>query len=242
MTQARFLQTEVPRGNDDSDAAIARRIADGDRTAFATLMRRHNRRLYRVARATLRHDGDAEDALQEAYIAAYRAIGSFRGEASLSTWLTRLVLNACFARRRRDARRQALVPIVSGEAEADTQALAVRDPAAGPERDHYRSEMRALIERSLDALPESFRTVFVLRSVEELTVEETARCLGIPEETVRSRHFRARSMLRNALAHEVEAAERDVFDFGAGRCDRMVAAVLAALDRRTPIPASPTTE
>jgi RNA polymerase sigma factor (sigma-70 family) len=208
------------------ELAIARRIASGDRAAFEWLMRHHNRRLYRLARSALRDDAEAEDALQDAYLSAYRSIGQFRGDASLATWLSRLVLNECLGRLRRNARRQNVIPIVTSE-DMDTTAADDRD---FPDKALVRVEMRALIERKLDELPEDFRLVFVLRAVEELSVEEAAAVLGIPEATVRSRHFRARSLLRESLAREIDVAERDLFDFGGAHCDRIVAAVNARLD------------
>ncbi|HEX6363371.1 MAG TPA: RNA polymerase sigma factor [Albitalea sp.] len=215
----------------EDDAALAHRVAAGDRLAFQALMRRYNRRLFRLARATLRDDAEAEDALQEAYLAAHRAIGGFRGEASLATWLSRLVLNECLGRLRRHARRRNVVPIVPLDAEVEREVLMTEAHDAGaPDMAAGRAEMRELLERKLDELPEDFRTVFVLRAVEELTVEETAQVLGIPEATVRSRHFRARGLLREALAREIDLAERDLYEFGGRHCDRLVARVLARLD------------
>jgi RNA polymerase sigma-70 factor (ECF subfamily) len=221
----------------DDDPALARRVAAGDVPAFERLMRRHNRRLYRLARATLRDAHEAEDALQEAYLSAYRAIGQFRGEAALATWLSRLVLNECLGRLRKQARRDNVVPMLrSGDGAGDEATLeaerdAMDSPAAErPDQALGRAEMRALIERKLDELPEVFRVVFVLRCVEELSVEETAQCLGIPEATVRTRHVRARSLLREALAQDIDLAERDVFSFDGARCDRIVAQVLARRD------------
>jgi RNA polymerase sigma-70 factor (ECF subfamily) len=212
----------------DDDPSIVRRVAAGDRSAFELLMRRYNRRLYRLARAALRDPTEAEDALQEAYLSAYRLMGQFRGEAALSSWLSRLVLNECLGRLRRSARRHNLVPIMSSDSEIDINGMASRDSDL-PDKVLGRAQMRMLLEQKLDALPESFRVVFVLRSVEELSVEDTAQSLGIPEETVRSRHFRARSLLRESLAQELDLAERDVFEFGGAHCDRIVAKVLTRL-------------
>jgi RNA polymerase sigma-70 factor (ECF subfamily) len=212
----------------DDERSIVRRVAAGDRSAFELLMRRYNRRLYRLARAALRDQTEAEDALQEAYLSAYRLMGQFRGEAALSSWLSRLVLNECLGRLRRSARRHNLVAIVSSDSAVDINAMASRDSDL-PDKILGRAQMRALLEHKLDALPESFRVVFVLRSVEELSVEDTARSLGIPEETVRSRHFRARSLLRESLAQELDLAERDMFEFGGAHCDRVVCKVLARL-------------
>ncbi|SAL25204.1 RNA polymerase sigma factor [Caballeronia cordobensis] len=220
----------------DDDMSLARRIAAGDRSAIELMMRRHNRRLYRLARATLRNDAEAEDALQDAYLHAYRSMSQFRGDARLSTWLSRLVLNECFARLRRSARRQNVIPIVDAPDYAEhADAMTAHDDA--PDEALARAQVRALLERKLDELPELFRMVFVLRSIEEMSVEETAQCLRIPEATVRSRHFRARSLLRESLAQAFDLAERDVFEFGGARCDRIVAGVLSKLSgdaARTP--------
>ncbi|HVW50229.1 MAG TPA: RNA polymerase sigma factor [Trinickia sp.] len=213
------------------DRALAAAVGAGERDAFAALMRRYNRRLYRLARAILRDDAEAQDALQDAYLAAYRAIGAFRGDAQLSTWLSRLVSNACLGRLRRDARRHAAAPMISTSANDESdRELMDTSHAASPDDALMRTQLRRLIERKLDALPESFRVVFVMRCVEELSVEETAQCLGIPEATVRTRHFRARSLLRESLAQDLDLAERDVFSFDGARCDRIVATVLARLD------------
>jgi len=225
MTMSETAQTLVA----DDDLSIARRVVAGDRAAFELLMRRHNRRLYRLARATLRNDAEAEDALQDAYLHAYRSMSQFRGDAQLSTWLSRLVLNECFARIRRSARRQNVIPIVDAPDWVEqAEAMTSHDNSA-PDDALARSQVRALLERKLDALPELFRIVFVLRSIEEMTVEETAQCLNIPEATVRSRHFRARGMLRESLAQSFDLAERDVFEFGGARCDRIVERVLSKL-------------
>ena len=207
--------------------ALAHSIAAGDAAAFERMMRHYNRRLYRLARATLRDRTEAEDALQDAYICAYRAMGSFRGESSLGTWLSRLVLNECFARMRRTARRENVVPIVSASRHGETHMII--DEADSPDSAAARVQIRELLERKVDELPESYRTVFVMRSVEELTVDETAETLGIPEETVRSRHFRARNLLRESLARDLDLAEPGLFEFGGIHCDRVVANVLARI-------------
>ena len=225
MTEAQIGNTP---GIQEDDTSLARRVASGDRAAFERLMRRYNRRLYRLARATLHDGAEAQDALQEAYLRAYRSIEQFRGDAALSTWLTRLVLNECLGRLRRDARRNNVVPIVRTNTEVAMAATPAPE-CEQPERSVGVAQMRALLERRLDELPEHFRTVFVLRSVEELSVEETAQCLEIPPETVRTRHFRAKSLLREALAQEIDLAERDVFEFGGKQCDQTVARVLERL-------------
>jgi len=209
------------------DQSLVRSVVAGEPAAFELLMRRYNRRLYRLARAVLRSDEEAEDALQEAYLSAFRSIAQFRQESALSTWLSRLVLNESLGRLRRSARRQNVIPIVSSNTAIEMNAMA--DDAEGPDQVLGRAQMRALLERKLDALPESFRVVFVLRSAEDLSVEETAQCLSIPAGTVRSRYSRAKALLREALAQEVDLAEQDLYPFGGEHCDRVTAMVLRKL-------------
>jgi RNA polymerase sigma-70 factor (ECF subfamily) len=220
--------------NDISDAEFVRRITAGDHLAFEALMRKHNRMLYRTARAILRDDADAEDALQLAYLSAYRSIGGFRGESRLSTWLTRIVVNEAMMRVRRRGREAMVVPLESVSDEEGNIMTSEGIAVAGerPELAAMRSQMRALIERKIDALPDAFRTVFVLRALEELSVEDTAASLHIPEATVRTRFFRARSLLRESLAREMDSAVEEAFAFAGDRCDRIVNGVLDRL--RTP--------
>ncbi|HKX38867.1 MAG TPA: RNA polymerase sigma factor [Burkholderiales bacterium] len=209
----------------DSDAELARRVARGDTRAFEQVMRRYNRALFRTARAILRDDGLAEDAVQEAYIRAYGAIGGFRGESKLSTWLIRIVANEALERRRKDVRRAEVMPI-SGGAALDLERPMEED---GPQQMAERGEMRRLLEAKIDRLPDSYRAVFVLRALEELSVEETGAALGIPEATVRSRFFRARGLLREAISSEIDVAFDEAFGFAGERCDRIVAGVLARI-------------
>ena len=216
----------APAASDDR--SIASNIAGGNRTAFESLMRRYNRRLYRLARATLRDSAEAEDALQDAYLLAFRSMGKFRGDASLPTWLSRLVLNECFGRMRRHARRENVIPMVSATAHIDLVHSCV-DDSESPDTTLARAQVRGLLERKVDELPDIFRVVFVMRSVEDSSVGETAESLGITEETVRSRHFRAKSMLRAALEAELGLTEGELFEFGGIQCDRVVANVLARL-------------
>ena len=213
------------------DAEIARRVAAGDQDALQLLMRRHNQTLYRTARSILKDDAEAEDAVQEAYLSAYRAIGSFRGEAKLSTWLVRIVANEALARLRK-RKRSAEIIRLDGDAQSGDQSVEVNMNQAAPEQPEHgalRAEARRLLERKIDELPDVFRATFVLRAIEELTVEETAAVLEIPEATVRTRFFRAKGLLREALAREMDFAIEDVFSFAGGRCDRIVAGVLARL-------------
>lgn len=213
-----------------SDLEAAQRVAAGDEVAFEALMRRHNRMLYRVARAILKDDAEAEDALQLAYLQAYQGIADFRGQSKLSTWLTRIVVNQALMRVRQRIRHAAVVPIDASSQEERDALLEGTDAAdQRPDVRAMRAETRALIERSIDALPEAFGTVFILRALEELSVEETAACLGIPEATVRTRFFRARSLLRESLAREIDIATGEAFSFDGERCDRIVSGVLGRI-------------
>ena len=223
---------------DAPDAEIARRIASGDEKAFVLLMRRHNQILYRTARSILKDDAEAEDAVQEGYLLAYRAMGAFRGEAKLSTWLVRIVANEAIARSRQRIRRAEVIRLdgdpdpgsVAGEADMN------ESPNERPEQGALRAETRRLLEKKIDDLPDAFRAVFVLRALEELSERETAVALDIPEATVRTRFFRARGLLREALAREIDFAFEDAFAFAGARCDRIVAGVLARLRCRHPMP------
>jgi RNA polymerase sigma-70 factor (ECF subfamily) len=222
-----------------SDMELSRSIANGDIKAFEQLMRRHNRSLFRTARAILRDDAEAEDAVQEAYLRAYRSFGSFRGEAKVSTWLVRIAANEALARRRKEARRTNIVPIRGADLKAADTVPEARAPHADqPEHQAARGELRRLFEAKIDTLPEAFRSVFVLRALEELSVDETAAALDIPPATVRTRFFRARSLLREALSQEIDLAFDDAFGFAGERCDRIVARVLTML-ARTPSPLIP---
>jgi len=217
---------------DASDLAVAGRIAGGDEVEFERLMRRCNSRLFRVARAILKDDADAEDALQEAYLQAYRRIGEFRGEAQLTTWLTRILVNQALMRARQLKRVGVVVPFSGhdGHAANDTAEVDVADERIEPVTDVLaRADMRRLLEQKIDELPAAFRTVFVMREVEELSVDETAACLSIPPATVRTRLFRARALLREDLARDMDNATLEVFGFDGERCDRIVTRVLSAV-------------
>ena len=215
------------------DAELLARTAAHELGAFEGLMRRHNSRLFRVARAILKDDAAAEDAVQEAYLEAFRHAGDFRGDAQVSTWLTRIVINHSLMRLRRMKRDRVVVPF---ESEGADGSVAVEEPrderAESPATSTLRAEVRRLLERRIDELPSAFRTVFVMRDVEEMSVQETADLLGIPQATVRTRLFRARALLRQALARDLDSVTVDVFAFAGARCDRIVAAVLGRVRDR----------
>jgi len=226
--------TCVPALADDSgDPELAARAANGDERAFERIMRRHNRLLFRTARSILKSDAETEDALQDAYLRAWRSLATFRAESKLSTWLVRIVINEALGRLRR---RGALV-IPLDAATDDSAGLASEtwmedDPDREPERIAMRGQMRRLMETRIDLLPDVYRSVFVLRAVEELSVEEVAVALDLPQATVRTRFFRARGLLREGLSREVDVAIGDAFAFAGERCDRIVANVLARLSEQ----------
>jgi RNA polymerase sigma-70 factor, ECF subfamily len=211
-TQAVLAPVERP-----ADTELIAKILSGDMRALETLMRLHNRTLYRTARAILRDDAEAEDVVQEAYLQAYRKLGTFRGESKLSTWLVRITANEALMRRRRNPR----------PAEAPAQEEAASD-RPGPQEDAERAQMRRLLESHIDALPDAYRGVFVLRAVEEFNVPETAAALGIPEATVRTRYFRGRALMRDWMRDQLGTAA-DAYAFAGARCDRIVRTVLAVV-------------
>ena len=196
------------------------------------MMRRYNQTLYRTARSILKDDTEAEDAVQEAYVLAYHAMNQFRGDAKLSTWLIRIVANEALGRLRKRSRRAEMIDLSGNlnEVEQSSEASEEEMNTHSPERAAMRAETRRLIENKISQLPDAFRTVFMLRGIEELTVSEVAVCLSIPEATVRTRYFRAKGLLREALAREIDFSLEDAFSFAGDRCNRIVANVLERLE------------
>ena len=211
-----------------ADAETVLLLRAGHAPAFAALMRRNNQRLYRLARGIVKDDAEAEEILQEGYLRAFSKIDGFDGRSSLATWLARIVLNEALGRLRR--RR----PTVGIDEFAETLAAgggptsAFGDDAS-PERAIARNEVRRAIERAVDRLPAPFRAVFILRAVEQMSIAETALCLGIPCDTVKTRLHRANKLLRRALSAEFGSLLDGAFPFLGARCDRMVRRVLERL-------------
>jgi RNA polymerase sigma-70 factor, ECF subfamily len=223
-----------------SDEEVVTRVLAGEVGLFEVLMRRHNQRLYRVTRTIVRDDAEAEDVMQETYVRAFAALSQFEGRARWATWVTRIAVNEALARVRRRGR------FVRSDGE-DFAAIAVDgggdfmeegimsdphvpgDAASGPEAATAARELSSHVEHAIDQLPDSYRTVFVMREVEELSTAETAACLEISEELVKVRLHRARAELREILDARLGAATREVFNFHASRCNRIVAAVFARL-------------
>jgi RNA polymerase sigma-70 factor (ECF subfamily) len=207
------------------DAEVVRRVRAGDGALFELLMRRHNRRVYRAIRSILRGEADVEDAMQEAYVSAFEHLAQFNGQSSFSTWLTRIAVNTALMRVRSGRRRLTLVTSDSPEEETMPDPIEVPEP----ERQAASRETAAILEHALDAIPELYRTVFVLREVEQLDTSETAAVLGVGDDVVKTRLHRARTALREQLLTMVGGTAKDAFDFQAPRCDRVVRAVLARI-------------
>jgi RNA polymerase sigma-70 factor (ECF subfamily) len=205
------------------------RVRAGDSRAFEAIMRLHNQRLFRVARAILKDEHEAEDALQDAYVKAFAGIGEFEGRSQLSTWLVRIVVNESLGRLRRRRVTEQLTEMIEMSPNRPQDVSGWIAVADDPEKATARADIRRLLEAAIDALPEVFRTVFLLRAVEQMSVEETAASLGIPEATVKTRFHRARRQLRLHLEDRLGSALAGTFPFAGARCDRIVAAVLARI-------------
>ena len=216
------------------DAELARRVGDGEEAAIRLLTKRYNQTLFRTARAILRDDAEAEDAVQEAYLKAIRGIAGFRSDARLATWMVRIAVNEALGRLRKMKRTAEVIPLAGDLGEGAENYDPMDEKTATPEEETLRAEARRIMESKIDALPEAFRTVFVLRAIEELSVEEAASVLGIPEATVRTRFFRARGILRESLSRELDMALDDAFHFAGERCDRITERVIAAWKQPPP--------
>jgi len=212
------------------DEDLVARIRAGDMSLFEEIMRRYNQRVYRVVRAILRDEHEAEDAMQQAYIQAYQHLDQFAGRSQFSTWLTRIAIHEALARRRRQRRATETI----GDDEA-VMSLADTD-TPDPERLAYAGELRTILERSIDALPEAYRLVFMCREVEGLSTAETADALELGEEAVKTRLHRARATLRRELYERAGAATPEAFGFHRSRCDAVVRAVLEQLAKSSTAP------
>lgn len=218
------------------DAALVACVQAGDRRAFRHIMERCNQRLFRIARGLVNDDAEAEDVVQAAYVHAYEKLDGFRGHASLSTWLTRIVLNEAYGRLRK---RRPTLAIERAEAALadDSRVVAFpsrfgsEDPAAAAARE----QIRLLLEHAVAGLPPAFRIVFVMREIEQCSVEDTAAALGLRQETVKTRLHRARRQLRASLHDSVASTLCEAFPFLGPRCQRLSEAVLRRLDAAPPM-------
>jgi RNA polymerase sigma-70 factor (ECF subfamily) len=208
-----------------TDVQVLERVKAGEPALFELLMRRHNQRLFRAVRAILRDDAESEDAVQQAWISAYTNLAQFAGEAKLSTWLTRIAIHEALARVRRRER--------LGERPLEG-AVPMATEQRSPEEQASGRELAAILESAIDELPEAYRSVYMMREVQQLPVAETAECLELSEENVKVRLHRAKAMLRDSLSARVERSAVDAYPFLGPRCDRIVERVLAHILRRTP--------
>lgn len=206
-----------------SDERILERVLAGETALYEIVMRRHNTRLYRAARAILKGEAEVEDVLQEAYVRAYRSLDRFEGRSTFATWLTRIVVHEALARRRKAERFEEWDPM-----RHDTPDAGARTRST-PEAEAASAEMRRLLERSIESLPEAYRLVVMLRDVEGLSTADAAECLETSEDNVKVRLHRAHAMLRRELFERAQLSNAEVFPFHAPRCDRVVAGVFARL-------------
>jgi RNA polymerase sigma-70 factor (ECF subfamily) len=226
MLNEQWVAASAP---DEGD--LVARAAGRDESAIRAIMQRYNRRLYRLARAVLKDDAEAEDAVQQAYVKAFSGIASFRRDSALSTWLSRIVINVALDGARQRQRADRLVADATHEVQSGSAVPHAGSPPLDPERSLAQREIRVLLERAIDQLPEAFRTVLMARVVEGLSVEETAGLLGLKAETVKTRLHRARRLVRETLEQELGPAVTAVFPFAGARCEQLADAVLAALRR-----------
>jgi RNA polymerase sigma-70 factor (ECF subfamily) len=214
---------------DLTDEDVVHQVLAGQTALYELLMRRHNERLYRAARAITRDEREAEDVMQQTYVNAFANLRQFKGQAQFATWLTRIAINEALARVRRRGRYESFDDAVS-----NVEALVPPNAAADPERQAFTGELRELLEWAIDALPDGAREVFVLREVEGLSTAETAASLGVSEEAVKTRLSRARGALRRSLLARAGTTTPDTFRFQRPRCDRIVADVLARIAGTAP--------
>jgi RNA polymerase sigma-70 factor, ECF subfamily len=213
-----------------SDPEIVRRVRAGDRALFEILMRRHNQRIYRAARAIVQDESDVEDVMQQAYINAFTHLHQFEERSQFSTWLTRIAVNEALARRHRTRVASSITErLDEGRGEiVDT----ITSPDPTPEQQVYARELQRVLEEAVDGLPDTYRTVFMLRDIEGLSTSETGEGLGLGEEAVKTRLHRARAMIRRAVSSRIGAVAAGAFQFQAPRCDRVVAFVLDRISKQ----------
>jgi RNA polymerase sigma-70 factor (ECF subfamily) len=209
-----------------TDDEVVERVRAGETPLFEVIMRRYNQRLYRVTRSILGNDTEAEDVTQDAYVRSYLHLDQFDGRAKFSTWLTKIAVNEALARLRK---RQRVIEI-DAELGSTEGCMKLESKAPSPEQEVLTQTIRVVLEAAVDKLPETYRSVFMLREVEELSTAETAECLDISEESVKVRLHRARSLLRKHIYAQTGAATAGAFQFLGARCDRMVSSVLARIE------------
>ncbi|WP_454618644.1 RNA polymerase sigma factor [Bradyrhizobium cenepequi] len=211
------------------DAELVKRVLARDEAAVRAILKANNRRLYRLARGILRNDSEAEDVVQETYLRAFTHLADFRGESSLSTWLSRIAMNEALGRLRRERPGVEISSLPQGALEAQIIQFPLMSTADDPEKSMAQREIQNVVESAIDELPEAFRLVFITRVVEGMNVEETAEILDLKPETVKTRLHRARAMLRDNVEKKIGPVIMEVFPFAGHRCDRLTEAVVKRL-------------
>ena len=211
------------------DSELVKRALARDEAAVRDIIKANNRRLYRLARGILRNDGEAEDVVQETYVRAFTHLTDFRGESSLSTWLSRIAMNEALGRLRRQRPGVELSSLPQGTLEAQIIQFPLMSAADDPEKSMAQREIQHVVEGAIDELPEPFRMVFITRVVEGMNVEETAEILDLKPETVKTRLHRARAMLRDNVEKKIGPVVMEAFPFAGKRCERLTEAVLKRL-------------
>jgi RNA polymerase sigma-70 factor, ECF subfamily len=216
-----------------ADPDLVARARTGDETAVRVLVQRYNRRLFRSARAVVRNDAEAEDVVQAAYVQAFTHLDMFRGEARLSTWLTRIALNEALGRvrRRRTVVGLEEIELTEGTRHGEILQFPNSLTVADPEAEFARGEVRRLLESAVDGLPDDFRLIFVLRDIEGLTTREAASHLGINTATAKTRLHRARGLMRLAIEKQLAGSFASVFPFDGERCAGMADRVACEIRR-----------
>jgi RNA polymerase sigma-70 factor, ECF subfamily len=215
-----------------TDGEIVTRVQAGERALFELLMRRHNQRVYRAVRAVVKLEAEVEDVMQQAYVNAFTHLHQFERRAQFSTWLIRIALNEAFSRRRKMRLMASPAEETAAHDDHGDSMDRLTSPGADPERQAYAQELHRVLEAAVDALPETYRAVFMLRDIEGLSTSETGAGLGLGEEAVKTRLHRARAMIRRTITAKVGAATSGAFEFHAPRCDRVVSRVLAEICRQ----------
>jgi RNA polymerase sigma-70 factor (ECF subfamily) len=211
------------------DAELVKRALARDEAAVRDIIKANNRRLYRLARGILRNDGEAEDVVQETYVRAFTRLSDFRGESSLSTWLSRIAMNEALGRLRRQRPGVEISSLPQGTLEAQIIQFPLMSATDDPEKSMAQREIQHVVEGAIDELPEPFRIVFITRVLEGMNVEETAEILDLKPETVKTRLHRARAMLRENVEKKIGPVVMEAFPFAGRRCDRLTEAVLKRL-------------
>lgn len=222
----------APRADDD----LVARARSGDHAAFEAIMRRHNRLLFRAARGVVSDDAEAQDVVQESYLRAFTRLDAYRGDAALGTWLARIAINVAMDSLRKKGRSVQIddAKDLSGEVLTENFMSTNATDRESPDAAAERGEMRDLLQSAIGRLPPIYRSVFILRAVEEVSVDEAAFCLQVSDAVVKTRYLRARSMLRDMIGAQVETQAPTAFQFAGARCEAVVNYVLAELSRRGP--------